>query len=220
MELYDALLARYGPQNWWPAGSDLEMMIGAVLTQNTNWGNVERAIANLCARGLLDSHKLYELPVDVLAELIRPAGYYNVKAKRLRNLLVWLHEGFGGETSAVRTAHSSRPPRARMEILREQLLEVSGVGRETADGILLYGLDLPTFVVDTYTYRVLFRHRLIEQDADYETIRELFMDSLPEDVAVWKEYHALLVAAGKNHCKPTPKCAGCPLEPHPHDVPE
>lgn len=218
-ELYDALLARFGPQHWWPAESPFEMMLGAVLVQNTNWENVVRALDNLRRPGWLDPGTLYRLSVDELAAAIRPAGYYNIKAKRLRNLLTWLHESHGGSVERLADAYAGKPPRTRMERLREQLLEVSGVGRETADCILLYGLGLPTFVVDAYTHRVLLRHRLIDADADYETMRELFMSALPEDIPMWQEYHALLVAAGKHHCKPTPRCTGCPLEPFPHDDP-
>lgn len=222
--LYGALLARFGPQDWWPADTPFEMAVGAVLTQNTNWENVRRAIAGLKAAGVLNPHRIAALPHAELAGLLRPAGYFNVKARRLRNLVDWLIARCEGElprllTAGVgngRTGVAVDP--AELDRLREDLLSVNGVGRETADSILLYGLHLPTFVVDAYTGRLLRRHGLVGADADYEAMRRLFMAHLPADVPMWQEYHALIVAAGKHHCKPTARCEGCPLEDHPHDA--
>ena len=209
-DFYDALLAAYGPQHWWPGETPTEVAIGAILTQNTSWKNVERAIANLRAAGALDFARLHELDAARIAELIRPAGYFNIKAGRLRNFVDWLFREQGGDLRAL----ARRP----LSEAREGLLSVSGIGRETADAILLYALGMATFVVDAYTARVLKRHRLIDGDADYEQIKELMEDALPRDEKLFNEYHALLVAVGKKHCKPTAQCTGCPLERFEHEA--
>ena len=202
-ELYDRLLGAFGPQHWWPGDSPFEIMVGAILVQNTSWKNVERAIANLRDAGLLEPCQLFELPVQELQELIRPAGYFRIKAKRLRNLLRLLVEQYAGSTEAM---FASDPER-----LREQLLAVNGIGPETADSILLYAAGVPTFVVDTYTHRVLARHGWIGYEADYDQIKEYFQDGLPDDVSMFNEYHALLVRVGHDYCRKTPKCDTCPL---------
>lgn len=202
-EVYDRLLVAYGPQQWWPGESPLEVMIGAVLTQNTNWQNVEKAIANLRRQDLLDPHALYELPLEELEELIRPAGYYRIKARRLTNLLRLLVERYDGSLEEMFATGLSD--------LREELLGVNGVGPETADSILLYAAGLPSFVIDSYTHRVFARHGWIQFDADYHTLKEHFENGLEEDVALYNEYHALLVRVGKLHCGKRPKCEGCPL---------
>jgi endonuclease-3 related protein len=203
LEAYERLLARYGPQSWWPGQTPFEIMVGAVLVQNTNWRNVERAIDNLREEGLLSPTALYETAAADLEELIRPAGYFRVKVKRLRNLLAWLHERYDGSLEAMFETG--------LDTLREELVSVNGIGPETADAILLYAGGLPTFVVDAYAHRVLVRHGWIDIDADYHRIQELFLESLPTDAAMFNEYHALLVRVGKEHCKPTPICEGCPL---------
>lgn len=210
MQIYDLLLARYGAQGWWPGSGSFETVVGAILTQNTNWTNVEKALNRLKAANALDVDKLYNMDQDTLAELIRPAGYYNIKAGRLKNFLSWLYENYDGNLDAI----------ANMSVysLREELLSVKGIGRETADSILLYAFDNPVFVIDTYTARVIIRHGLIEQEADYEQLRDLFESNLPQDTKLFNEFHALLVQAGKNHCKPKPKCQGCPLECLPHET--
>lgn len=208
--MYDALLAAYGPRHWWPGETRIEVIVGAMLTQNTSWKNVERAIANLKAAGALDWRRLHEMDHAELAELIRPAGYFNVKARRLKNLVAWIVASFDGDLDAMFDASTSS--------LREQLLSVSGVGRETADSILLYAGRHVTFVVDAYTARILRRHHLIDEDADYEQIKELFESNLPDDEALFNEYHALLVEVGKTCCRPrNPRCDACPLAPFPHD---
>jgi len=208
-EMYDALLSRFGPQHWWPGQTPAEIMIGAILTQNTNWRNVERAIANLRARGLLDLARLHETPVDVLAELIRPAGYYNIKARRLMNLVDHICSRYDCDLDAFfgKSLHA----------LREELLSITGIGPETADSIALYAAGKPTFVVDAYTARILRRHFLIDETADYEQIKELFESALPADVPLYNEYHALLVACGKDYCRPRALCENCPLNPFDHD---
>jgi endonuclease-3 related protein len=201
---YQRLLSAFGPQHWWPGESPFEIMIGAVLVQNTAWRNVERAIANLRDAGVMQLRALYELPADELAELIRPAGYYQVKAKRLRNLLRFVVDSYGGSLDEMFSNNLSS--------LREQLLAIHGIGPETADAILLYAGGLPTFVVDTYTHRVLARHGWIGYDADYHQIKDFFESSLPADATLYNEYHALLVRVGKECCRRTaPKCENCPL---------
>ena len=157
-QLYDQLLSAFGPQDWWPGDSPLEVMVGAVLVQNTAWKNVEKAIDNLREEGLLSAHELHKLSQPELEELIRPAGYYRLKAKRLRNLIDFLFAEYDGSLDAMFAAD--------LQTLREQLLGVNGVGPETADSILLYAGGMPTFVVDTYTHRVLARHGWIEYEAD------------------------------------------------------
>jgi endonuclease III related protein len=204
---YEALLAAYGPQGWWPAETALEMVVGAILTQNTNWSNVERALSNLKREGLLSTAALHAVSVDQLAEAIKPAGYFNIKARRLKNLIALLHRDFGGDLEALFALSAGG--------LRETLLAVSGVGPETADSIVLYGAHKPSFVVDAYTARILYRHGAIDLDATYEDIQSLMQGALPDDVSVFKEYHALLVAVGKRQCKKrAPECVGCPLSPY------
>jgi endonuclease-3 related protein len=201
---FEHLFAAFGPQNWWPGESPFEVMVGAVLVQNTAWRNVERAIANLRDEGLLDPVAMYALPVEQLAELIRPAGYYQIKARRLRNLLQFVVETFGGSLDTMFAADAAT--------LREQLLAIHGIGPETADAILLYAGGMPAFVVDTYTHRVLARHGWIGYDASYDEIKDFFESSLPADAALYNEYHALLVRVGKDYCKRSaPKCECCPL---------
>jgi endonuclease-3 related protein len=216
-EIYQLLLDRFGPQHWWPGETQFEIITGAILTQNTSWANVEKAIANLKSANLLTPEKLYHLNASQLAELIRPAGYYNIKAKRLKNFLTWLFRSYNG-----RLENSARGWLAPLENLdtdrlRVELLAVKGIGPETADSILLYAFNRPVFVVDAYTARVAVRHGLIEQGADYEQLRNLFQSNLPQDSQLFNEYHALLVRLGKEFCKPKPQCRLCPLEKLPHN---
>lgn len=203
--VYRRLLKYFGPQEWWPGESPFEVMVGAVLTQNTSWKNVERAIDNLRRADVLTLEAMYALPVEELAELIRPAGYFRLKARRLRNLLEFIVDEHQGSLEVMfATEH---------EQLREALLGVNGVGPETADSILLYAGDKPTFVVDAYTHRVLKRHGWIEHAADYHTIKEHFERHLRQDVALFNEYHALLVRVGNGYCRKQPNCEACPLAP-------
>ncbi len=212
MQIYEALLNHYGPQDWWPGETDFEVMVGAVLTQNTNWKNVEKAIGNLKTAGLLSLSALHALPENQLAEYIRPAGYFNIKSRRLKNLIRWFEDEYAGSLDALRDLS--------LERLREELLSINGIGRETADSIILYALHKPTFVVDTYTYRVLVRHGCIDTESDYEQIKEFFENRLPEDVHLFNEFHALIVQVGKNHCKRRAQCANCPLEKFAHSLEE
>jgi endonuclease-3 related protein len=205
-DIYAALLDHFGPQHWWPGETPLEVLVGAVLTQNTNWTNVSRAIDNLRAGNLLSLPALAELPEPLLAELIRPSGYYNLKARRLKNLLALIA---GDETAGGDLDRFFAQPTA---IMREKLLAVKGIGPETADSILLYAAHKPVFVVDAYTYRMLTRHGLIGTETDYAEMQELFMGTLPADTALFNEYHALIVRLGKEYCKKSrPRCPQCPL---------
>lgn len=202
-EIFERLFARYGPQRWWPGETAFEVMVGAILTQNTNWKNVEKAIQNLKGEGVLNLEGLRGLSDTRLSELIRPAGYFNVKTKRLKALFDFLHEIYDGSIEKMR--HRSTAA------LREELLGVKGIGKETADSILLYALNHPIFVVDAYTYRVFTRHYLIGEDASYDDLQELATSHLPAEVAHYNEFHALMVRVGKEFCGPTPKCERCPL---------
>ena len=204
-QIYKLLLKAYGPQKWWPAESSLEVMVGAVLTQNTNWQGVEKAIANLKRVNLLDPHKLKAIPTEELSRLIKPAGYFNLKARRLKNLIGMVVEAYGGDLAAMGQTETVQ--------LRQELFLVNGVGPETADSILLYAFHRPIFVVDTYTYRVTNRHALVEEEVNYQALQDFFMQHLPLDVDMFNEYHALLVKVGKLHCKRKARCEGCPLEP-------
>jgi endonuclease-3 related protein len=179
-------------------------MVGAVLVQNTAWRNVERAIANLRDAGVMAPCAMYAVPLAELAEMIRPAGYYRVKARRLRNLLQFVVEEYDGSLEVMFGTS--------IDILRGRLLSIHGIGPETADAILLYAGGLPTFVVDAYTHRILARHGWIGYDADYHQIKELLESTVPADVALYNEYHALLVRVGKEYCKRSiAKCEACPL---------
>jgi len=209
LEIYKLLFKRFGPQHWWPGQTRFEIIIGAILTQNTNWGNVKKAIANLKTAKRMTPEALHKLKHEQLAELIHPAGYFNIKARRLKSFLDWLFENYDGKLSNLEKIDTGR--------LREELLAVKGIGPETADSILLYAFERPVFVIDAYTARVLCRHHLIELGADYSQLQDLFQSNLPQDVKLFNEYHALLVRTGKDFCKPTAKCPGCPLEKLPHD---
>ena len=203
--MYRRLLTAYGPQHWWPADSALEVIVGAVLTQNTNWHAVEKAIARIKDRGLLSIPALHQTPVDELAHLVRPTGYFRLKARRLKNLIEILVVEYSGDLERMGKLPTGE--------LRDRLLAVNGIGPETADSILLYAFRRPVFVVDAYTLRVMSRHRLILPKAASGELQRLIMGHLPPDEAVFNEYHALLVHVGKLHCRRTPSCPGCPLEP-------
>lgn len=203
--VHDRLLAAFGPQHWWPGETPFEVMVGAVLTQNTAWSNVERAIANLKGADALSVPAILGLEDAALAALIRPAGYFNVKARRLKALAEFLDRaGVAGDPA--RLAEGADPA-----ALRQRLLGVHGIGEETADSILLYALGLPSFVVDAYTRRIFTRLGLIRGGERYGPQRRLFMDRLPADAALYNEYHALIVALGKDCCRPRPRCPACPL---------
>lgn len=202
--VYRRLFDHYGPQQWWPAETPFEVMVGAVLTQNTAWGNVERAIANLKAAGALNPEAIARVDHDTLAAWLRPSGYFNIKAKRLKNYCHWyLEQGGFAPLDAL-------PDQA----LRHAVLSVNGVGPETADDILLYAFQRPVFVIDAYTRRIFSRLGLIDHGDGYETLRHHFEMALqrePQRVALFNEYHALIVSHAKEHCRVQPRCNGCPL---------
>lgn len=209
-QIYKLLYDRFGPQGWWPHRSRFEIITGAVLTQNTNWSNVEKAIANLDSAGLLSPEKMHALKTSELAELIRPAGYYRIKAKRLKNFTDWLFAHYQGRLENLEALDTTR--------LRHELLHIKGIGPETADSVLLYAFERQVFVIDSYTARVAVRHSLIQADADYEQLQYLFESNLPADIRMFNEFHALLVRLGKQYCRPKARCTGCPLEGMPHNL--
>ncbi len=204
LDVYDRLSTHYGPQHWWPADSPFEILVGAILTQNTNWGNVTLAIANLKDADCLNYTAMQSMPVETLAEYIRPSGYYNIKAVRLKNLLQMIEDEYEGELQFL--CDDS------LDGARENLLRVKGVGPETADAILLYVAEKPIFVIDTYTHRVFSRHEIVLEDIDYYGLQQEFLDNLPEDIALFNEFHGLIVAVAKEFCKKgKPRCKECPL---------
>ena len=204
-EAYRLLYDHFGPQDWWPGDTPFEIMVGAVLTQNTNWSNVQKAINNLKSEDLLSYQSLCQLAVDEIAQLIRPAGYYNLKAQRLRNLLDMVATHYHGDLDLFLEDD--------LESARENLLAVKGVGPETADSILLYACGRPVFVVDMYTHRVFSRHNMVEEEADYSTNQNVFLDHLPQETQLYNEFHALIVRVASTFCKKTkPLCEQCPLQ--------
>jgi endonuclease-3 related protein len=207
---YRRLLGRFGPRGWWPAQTTTEIVVGAILTQNTAWANVERALANLAAAQCLDWPSLNALHVDQLAELIKPSGIYRIKAARLKAFVDELYASHDGSLVAMLAG--------RLNDVRAGLLAIHGIGPETADAILLYAGGHASFVVDAYTMRVLRRHFLIGARATYDDVQELFHQSLGAEPKVFNEYHALLVQLGKEYCLSRAKCEGCPLADSPHDA--
>lgn len=201
--IYEILYKAFGPQHWWPGDTPFEIAVGAILTQNTNWGNVEKAINNLKAARSLSAKRIHEMPSIKLASLIRPTGYFNIKAKRLKAFISFLVENY--QASMRKMAAEEAPA------LRRQLLFVNGIGPETADSILLYALGKPAFVIDAYTKRVLSRHKIMDHGKSYEEFQDLFHSSLGKDVELFNEYHALFVKVGKSYCRPEPQCKECPL---------
>jgi endonuclease-3 related protein len=201
---YRKLFSAFGHQHWWPGDTSFEVIVGAILTQNTAWTNVEKAIHNLKKAKLLTPGKLHDLSQDEIAKYIRPAGYFNIKAKRLKHFLNYLFDNYGGNLKKMF--------KKRTDALRRELLSVNGIGPETADSILLYAGNHPVFVVDAYTKRIFSRHQVVKADAEYHDIQGLFMKSLPHDVKMFNEYHALIVKAGKDFCRTRkPLCSKCPL---------
>jgi endonuclease-3 related protein len=203
MDIYQRLFDAFGPQGWWPAESDFEMCVGAILTQSTAWVNVEKAIGNLKRNGMLDPVLIGNTPSERLADIIRPSGYYNTKARKLKAFCRHLIEHHGGNLASL--FHVKLPG------LRGELLSIWGVGPETADSIILYGAEQPIFVVDSYTRRIFGRLGLTPPQADYSSLQRYFLERLPSDVYLFQEYHALIVALGKDVCRPTPVCSRCPL---------
>lgn len=207
-EVYQRLLAHFGHRSWWPGDTQIEIIVGAILTQNTAWTNVEKAIVNLKREKALAVGRLREMELGVLAGLIRPSGYFNQKARKIKAFIEFLDRSYQGSIA--------RMGKAPVSVLRPQLLEVHGIGPETADSILLYALGKPVFVVDAYTRRIFYRHIFFEKVPTYEQVQGKFHRELPQDVNLYNDFHAQIVAVGNRFCKPRPKCEGCPLESLPH----
>lgn len=203
MTIYTRLWERFGPQHWWPGKTPFEVAVGAVLTQSTAWANVSRAIANLKAAGVLSPAAMTALPVERLEELIRPSGYYHAKARKLRAFLALLAEEFDGDLARLWALPGPE--------LRRRLLATYGIGPETADSICLYSAGAPYFVVDGYTRRVFARLGLVDERVNYDDLQALFTENLVTDMALFNEYHALIVRHGKEVCQKRPRCAGCAL---------
>lgn len=202
-KIYEKLYSRLGPRHWWPAETPFEVMVGAVLTQNTSWTNVEKAILNLKQQKLLDPDSLNRIPRRKLADLIKPSGYYNIKAKRLKSLVGFLMHNFKGDIVLMR--------RHDQKALRRELLLVHGIGPETCDSIMLYALNKPVFVIDAYTKRIFSKCGIVKEGGTYDELQRLFMESLPRSVKLYNEYHALIVQLGKEICRKIPKCNLCPI---------
>jgi len=201
--MYRRLNRAFGPLRWWPGDTPFEVAVGAILTQNTNWANVEKAIGRIKARGALEPFILFGLDDGDLQELIRPSGCYRVKARRLKAFLAVLCEKFGGDLDAMLAGDLFES--------RRRLLAISGIGEETADSILLYAGGRPVFVVDAYTRRILDRHGILRGRPAYGDVQRLFMDVLPADAGLYNQYHALIVETGKRFCRKKPYCGQCPL---------
>lgn len=200
MEFYNILLKSYGKRNWWPANTPYEMMVGAILTQNTTWTNVEKAIANFEDR--LTPEFIETASNDVIAEIIKSSGYYNQKAIKLKALTSWFKK-YEYDINKARQVNK--------ELLREELLSVKGIGKETADSILTYALDKPSFVIDTYTKRILYRIRY-DLPQKYDKLRLQIEESIPKDLYLYNEFHALIVEHAKRYCRKKPICEDCPLD--------
>ncbi|MCF6157216.1 MAG: endonuclease III domain-containing protein [wastewater metagenome] len=204
LEIYQKMLNSFGQQKWWPGETPFEVIIGAILTQNTNWSNVEKAIRNLRTARKLSPKAIHELDITELSGLIKPSGFFNIKARRLKSFINWLFLKYEGNLSKLFAQD--------LQTLRNELMAVKGIGPETADSILLYAGNQPTFVVDAYTHRIFSRHGFIPEESSYDEIKSFFEDNLPKDVKLYNEYHALLVKIGKIFCKPKKNCEECPLK--------
>jgi len=204
LQIYRSLYDYFGSLNWWPGESPFEIMVGAILTQNTAWSNVEKAINNLKKECLLDPWKLYYMNHEKLAQLIKPSGYYNIKTQRLKNFIAFFVEEYNGSEKKMFLGDSKE--------LRGKLLRVKGIGPETADSILLYAGGKLYFVVDAYTKRIFFRHKLITQSSSYHQIQEFFIQNLDNNVELFNEFHAQIVMLGKTICtNKNPNCSKCPI---------
>jgi endonuclease-3 related protein len=204
MKIYNALYEAYGPQHWWPGDSPWEICVGAVLTQNTNWGNVEMAIANLKKNKRLDAQKILDAPDSGLEDDLRPSGYFRVKSVRLRNVSRWWLDNVTPDSKL-------KGPEKPQAFWRESILSVNGVGPETADSILLYSFGLPVFVIDAYTKRIMARHFGFDPDIEYHELQKFFTDRLPSSAELYNEFHALFVRAAKERCRKNTCLPGCPL---------
>jgi len=203
--IYNTLYNYYGPQYWWPGEAPFEVMIGAILTQNTNWRNVETAIKNLKEGGFLTPDRINRISVKRLQRLIKPAGFFNIKAERVKAFVRYIMREYLGDISKMKKEKTS--------FLRKKLLGIKGIGPETCDSILLYALEKPVFVVDAYTRRVFSRHKIIGEEDCYSEIQLVFEKNLNRDVKLFNEFHALIVRLAKDRCKAKKyECETCPLE--------
>jgi endonuclease-3 related protein len=203
LDIYERLFDHYGPQSWWPADDPFEVIVGAILTQSTAWTNVEQAISNLKAAKGLTPTALYDLPLDRLTQLIRPSGYYNAKALKLKAFADRLHSKYNSDLERLFTLHTAT--------LRPELLSIYGIGEETADSIILYAAGRPIFVIDAYTRRIASRLGLAPEKDSYSAFQALFTENLPHNEGLFNEYHALLVRQGKEVCRKMPRCTLCCL---------
>ena len=212
LDMYTAMSGHFGPCHWWPGDSPFEVAVGAILTQNTAWRNVEKALALLREQDALRPKILWDMPPEALEQALRPSGFFRLKARRLRNFLDWIQSFAGWDQAPGDLALDFLRAESTAD-LRQALLLVRGIGPETADSILLYALHRPTFVADAYTSRIFSRHGLLPEDAPYALMRNLFMDALPLDTELFNEYHALIVRTGNTFCKKSkPLCSLCPLQ--------
>jgi endonuclease-3 related protein len=203
-QVYKKLHKAFGMQNWWPGDGPLEIMAGAVLTQNTNWANVERAIKNLKKEKVLSLRALRDVDIRKLARIIKPCGYYNIKAKRLKNLINFIFAEYNGSIKKMFSEDNEK--------LRKKLLSVNGIGKETADSIMCYAGKKNVFVIDAYTKRIFYRLGICPKDVEYDEIQKIFCEYLKRDYNLYNEYHALIVRLAQNYCKSKPLCKDCPLK--------
>jgi endonuclease-3 related protein len=203
LNIYHQLMARYGPQNWWPAQEPFEIIVGAILTQSAAWGNVEKAIANLKQAKVLSPEALRQMSLPELARLVHPCGYYNAKALKLKSFAYWLGNHYADDLDRLLATDTNH--------LRQQLLSIHGIGQETADSIILYAANKPTFVIDAYTRRIINRIGLAPENSSYTAYQALFMHNLSPDAKLFNEYHALFVCLAKNVCRSRPLCQQCCL---------
>lgn len=203
VEIYNRLYEFYGPQGWWPGKTRFEVIVGAILTQNTAWSNVEKAITNLKKAKSLSPKRIKDIRDDSLGRMIKPSGYYNIKTKRLKNFISFLYSKYAGSLD--------RLSKQREDKLKKELLRINGIGPETRDSIMLYAFKKKVFVVDAYTKRIFSRHSLVKEAADYHEVQKFFMDNLPKREKLYNEYHALIVRLGKEFCQSKPNCRECPL---------
>lgn len=204
LDVYNKLESHFGQQHWWPADTAFEVVVGAILTQNTSWKNVEKAIGNLKDEDVLSPEGIYGVPVERLETFLIPSGFFRVKTVRLKSFINFLFEKYGGKLDGLLSLEPA--------LLRDELLGIKGIGKETADSIILYAADKPAFVVDAYTRRVFERLGMLEKDAAYDEIKQMFEEHLPVDTRIYNRFHALIVKLAKDTCKKRPVCEECPLE--------
>jgi len=204
LSIFNTLLHSFGKRHWWPGETTLEIIIGAVLTQNTSWKNVEKAIKNLKRHDALNIDRLHRMDKTELARIILPSGFYNIKSDRLKNIIDVIYNDYDSNISKLYSVNVWHT--------RDKLLAIKGIGKETADSIILYALNKPIFVIDAYTKRFLQNHRLYNGESDYDSLQQFFMKNLPEDTYLFNEFHALIVYLCQNFCKKIPVCEECPLK--------